>query len=95
MSLWDVFKGMTQGKAGDVLHLTGSLILVLAIQRAFGMNWEIAALITFNLGVAWELGDEYIGKGTFDPEGWSWKDIFLDSLGCLLSFPLGFYFTRL
>ena len=90
-------QGMFDGRAGDVWHLTGSTLGVLAIQKTFETKWETAAVTMFGLGVAWELADEFYGKGRspkgiFDPTGFSWNDLFYDMVGVFISYPLKYEF---
>ena len=76
------------GRAGDVLHLTGSALGTLAIQKTFDWEWHKSAAVMFSLGFVWESFDEVIGRGVFDPAGFSGKDLLFDGIGVLLSYPL-------
>ena len=85
-------KEMFSGRAGDVWHLTGSCIGVLAIQKTFETEWQTAAVSMIFLGIAWEAVDEIYGKGIFDPAGFSGSDLFFDVFGVMLSYPLKYDF---
>jgi len=76
------------GRAGDVLHLTGSCIGTLAIQKYTNWEWHKSAAVMFALGFVWESFDEVIGRGIFDPAGFSGKDLLFDGVGVLISYPL-------
>ena len=76
------------GRAGDVLHLTGSKLLCLGINKYTDFEWHKAAATTFALGFTWEVCDEIIGKWVFDPSGFSEKDLLFDAVGVLISYPL-------
>ena len=84
------FDGFTSGRAGDVLHLTGSALGTLALQKTFNMEWENAGAVMLLAGFAWELADATMGnKVSFlDPAGLSLLDLGLDLAGVLISYPL-------
>jgi len=80
------------GAAGDVWHLTGSLILTLAIQRIFKIEWYKAASVTLFLGITWETLDWSNGLLHFNDKLFDIKadpmDLARNGIGIVLSFPL-------
>jgi len=80
------------GAAGDVWHLTGSLVLTLVIQRIFKIKWYKAASITLFLGLTWEMLDWSNGLLHFNDKLFDIKadpmDLARNAIGIVLSFPL-------
>ena len=64
-----------------VLHMTGSVGLVLGLNEIGGINTQSALIGTFTIGMLKEVYDKRYGSGCF-----SFKDIIANSIGIVIGF---------
>ncbi len=64
-----------------VLHTTGSLVMVLGVDKIEGMNTQSVVMGPFAIGLLKEVYDKKYGSGCF-----SLKDIFADTIGIIIGF---------
>ena len=64
-----------------VLHMTGSVGLVLGLTEIGGINTQSALIGTFTIGMLKEVYDKKYGSGCF-----SFKDIIANSIGIVIGF---------
>ena len=78
----------------DMVHIAGSTIGVLTLQKTFEMEWVNAAAIMSIAGLLWEVGDATIYyPALFDPRGFDVKDLYRNAFGVLISYPLKYDFN--
>lgn len=87
----------SEGQAWDAIHITGSCIGTLYLNKVVKMPYWKSAATMFVLGIAWEyFGDEMYRRGhygrnldfIFDKRGFHRNDVLRNGIGITLSFPI-------